>query len=93
MVHILEGARSFSPQRAHLRADLIAGLGLPAIGKTETVRNALLAQDSRKPGESLKGKKGGDAYCRRYRPAARMAQPIDTSICHLGFRCIIRVNR
>jgi formylglycine-generating enzyme required for sulfatase activity len=29
-------------------------------------------------------------YCRRYRPAARMPQPIDTSICHLGFRCILR---
>jgi formylglycine-generating enzyme len=29
-------------------------------------------------------------YCRRYRPAARMAQPIDTSTCHLGFRCIRR---
>jgi formylglycine-generating enzyme len=29
-------------------------------------------------------------YCRRYRPAARMAQPIDTSTCHLGFRCVIR---
>src|SRR5215510_13352722 len=31
-------------------------------------------------------------YCRRYRPAARMAQPIDTSTCHLGFRCIARVK-
>jgi len=30
-------------------------------------------------------------YCRRYRPAARMAQPVDTSISHLGFRCILRV--
>ena len=30
-------------------------------------------------------------YCRRYRPAARMAQPIDTATCHLGFRCIVRV--
>jgi sulfatase modifying factor 1 len=29
-------------------------------------------------------------YCQRYRPAARMAQPIDTSTSHLGFRCIIR---
>jgi len=29
-------------------------------------------------------------YCRRYRPAARMPQPIDTSTCHLGFRCISR---
>jgi sulfatase modifying factor 1 len=30
------------------------------------------------------------SYCRRYRPAARMAQPIDTSTSHLGFRCIVR---
>jgi formylglycine-generating enzyme len=29
-------------------------------------------------------------YCRRYRPAARMAQGIDTSTCHLGFRCVVR---
>ena len=33
-------------------------------------------------------------YCRRYRPAARFAEPIDTSTCHVGFRCIARpVNR
>jgi formylglycine-generating enzyme len=29
-------------------------------------------------------------YCRRYRPAARMPQAIDTSTSHLGFRCIMR---
>lgn len=29
-------------------------------------------------------------YCRRYRPAARMAQPIDTATCHVGFRCVVR---
>jgi len=29
-------------------------------------------------------------YCRRYRPAARFPQPIDTSTCHVGFRCIVR---
>jgi len=29
-------------------------------------------------------------YCRRYRPAARMPQAIDTATCHLGFRCIVR---
>lgn len=29
------------------------------------------------------------SYCRRYRPAARLAQGIDTSTCHLGFRCVI----
>lgn len=32
-------------------------------------------------------------YCRRYRPAARMAQPVDTSIGHLGFRCILRQDQ
>jgi sulfatase modifying factor 1 len=31
-------------------------------------------------------------YCRRYRPAARHAQPIDTSTSHVGFRCIIRTR-
>ena len=29
-------------------------------------------------------------YCRRYRPAARLAQPIDTSTSHIGFRCVVR---
>ncbi|MEU7906886.1 formylglycine-generating enzyme family protein [Actinoplanes sp. NPDC049118] len=29
-------------------------------------------------------------YCRRYRPAARMPQTIDTGTSHLGFRCIVR---
>jgi formylglycine-generating enzyme len=29
-------------------------------------------------------------YCRRYRPAARYAQPVDTSTSHVGFRCIVR---
>ena len=31
-------------------------------------------------------------YCRRYRPAARFPEPIDTSTCHLGFRCIVRAR-
>jgi len=30
------------------------------------------------------------SYCRRYRPAARHAQPVDTSTSHVGFRCIVR---
>lgn len=29
-------------------------------------------------------------YCRRYRPAARYPQSIDTSTSHIGFRCILR---
>jgi formylglycine-generating enzyme len=31
-------------------------------------------------------------YCRRYRPAARMAHDVDTSTSHLGFRCIVRTT-
>lgn len=29
-------------------------------------------------------------YCQRYRPAARHAEPVDTSTSHLGFRCVLR---
>ena len=29
-------------------------------------------------------------YCQRYRPAARHAEPIDTSTSHVGFRCVVR---
>ena len=32
------------------------------------------------------------SYCQRYRPAARMSQPIDTSTSHLGFRCVVRAD-
>ena len=56
--------------------------------------------DPRTPGVKIPRKvmKGGSYlcapnYCRRYRPAARMAQGIDTSTCHLGFRCIVRIAR
>ena len=31
-------------------------------------------------------------YCRRYRPAARFPEPVDTSTCHVGFRCVVRVK-
>jgi formylglycine-generating enzyme len=31
-------------------------------------------------------------YCRRYRPAARHAQEIDTTTSHVGFRCVRRVR-
>lgn len=30
------------------------------------------------------------SYCRRYRPAARHPQPIDTSTSHIGLRCVVR---
>ncbi|MBJ6761424.1 formylglycine-generating enzyme family protein [Myxococcaceae bacterium JPH2] len=32
-------------------------------------------------------------YCRRYRPAARSPQPVDSGASHIGFRCIVRPTR
>jgi formylglycine-generating enzyme required for sulfatase activity len=32
-------------------------------------------------------------YCRRYRPAARFPEPVDTSTCHVGFRCVVRSSK
>jgi formylglycine-generating enzyme required for sulfatase activity len=29
-------------------------------------------------------------HCRRYRPAARIPQTIDSATSHIGFRCVIR---
>jgi sulfatase modifying factor 1 len=46
----------------------------------------------RKPRKVMKGGSYLCApnYCRRYRPAARLPQTIDTTTCHLGFRCVVR---
>jgi formylglycine-generating enzyme required for sulfatase activity len=56
--------------------------------------------DAGQPGAHIPRKviKGGSHlcapnYCLRYRPAARQPQMIDTSLAHLGFRCIVRPER
>jgi formylglycine-generating enzyme required for sulfatase activity len=46
-------------------------------------------------GEARRVVKGGSHlcapnYCLRYRPAARQGEAIDTSTCHIGFRCVMR---
>jgi formylglycine-generating enzyme required for sulfatase activity len=48
--------------------------------------------DIRIPRKVLKGESHLCApnYCQRYRPAARFPEPVDTSTCHVGFRCITR---
>lgn len=53
--------------------------------------------DPRQPAIRIPRKvvKGGSflcapSYCRRYRPAARHAQMVDTGMSHIGFRCIRR---
>ena len=32
-------------------------------------------------------------YCLRYRPAARRPQMIDTGTTHIGFRCVVRIDK
>lgn len=32
-------------------------------------------------------------YCKRYRPAARHPQAVDTSTSHIGFRCVVRCGQ
>jgi formylglycine-generating enzyme required for sulfatase activity len=34
-----------------------------------------------------------ESYCRRYRPAARHPQPVDSATSHIGFRCVVRESR
>lgn len=47
---------------------------------------------SRVPRKVMKGGSHlcAENYCQRYRPAARYAQPIDTTTGHVGFRCVLR---
>lgn len=55
------------------------------------------SHDPDQPAVSIPRKvvKGGSflcapSYCRRYRPAARHAQMVDTGMIHIGFRCLRR---
>ena len=61
----------------------------PAVRATATIR---AQPEIRIPRKVLKGGSHLCApnYCRRYRPAARFPEPVDTSTCHVGFRCIVR---
>ncbi len=49
---------------------------------------------ARMPRRVLKGGSHlcAEDYCRRYRPAARYAQPVDTTTGHVGFRCVSRAG-
>ncbi|MGY4816882.1 formylglycine-generating enzyme family protein [Pseudomonas chlororaphis subsp. piscium] len=54
------------------------------------------SRDPALPGIGRKVLKGGSHlcapnYCQRYRPAARIPQPIDTTTSHVGFRCVQRM--
>jgi formylglycine-generating enzyme len=58
------------------------------------------SRDPLQPGTPIPRRvvKGGSflcapSYCRRYRPAARHPQMIDTGTSHIGFRCVRRSSR
>jgi sulfatase modifying factor 1 len=67
-------------------------------GKAETAEKAA-GSGPTQPGALIVSKviKGGSYlcapnYCRRYRPAARHPQAIDTTTGHIGFRCVRRTG-
>jgi formylglycine-generating enzyme len=64
----------------------------PRGGREETSYDP--CQEARIPRKVIKGGSHLCApnYCRRYRPAARHAEPVDTSTSHVGFRCVIRAR-
>ena len=65
--------------------------GNPRGGREEASYDPAMP-DIRIPRKVLKGGSHLCApnYCRRYRPAARHPEPVDTSTSHVGFRCVVR---
>jgi formylglycine-generating enzyme len=70
-----------------------ASAGLPEDGAPASARS----HGAWEPGAHIPRRviKGGSHlcapnYCLRYRPAARQGEAVDTSTCHIGFRCVIR---
>jgi formylglycine-generating enzyme required for sulfatase activity len=71
---------------------------VPSNPRVTSLEDSYAAKDQ--PGSQIPRKvvKGGSHlcapnYCLRYRPAARQPQMIETSLSHLGFRCIVRPVR
>jgi len=66
---------------------------IPANPRGGTRGGSIVKTDpARMPRRVLKGGSHlcADDYCKRYRPAARYPQPVDTTSCHVGFRCVVR---
>jgi len=60
--------------------------GIPAVAQTASA--AVIEAHVIKGGSHL----CAPNYCLRYRPAARQPETVDTSTCHLGFRCVYRTT-
>jgi formylglycine-generating enzyme len=67
--------------------------------RTRLVNSLELSDTSEQAGGGIPRRvvKGGSYlcapdYCFRYRPAARQGEAVDTSACHIGFRCVLRLK-
>jgi formylglycine-generating enzyme required for sulfatase activity len=64
----------------------------------EGAKKSCCAPDERGGAAPRRVVKGGSHlcapnYCLRYRPAARQGETVDTSTCHIGFRCVVRAAK
>jgi sulfatase modifying factor 1 len=93
--NIWEWTTSFFKPRHQLGA--AASCCMP---RTPLVNSQELSDTSEQPGGRIPRRvvKGGSYlcaanYCFRYRPAARQGEAVDTSACHIGFRCVLRLKK
>lgn len=79
--------------RADTYAHRVAELGRDGVAQDPT--GPVTSSDARHPHEpAMRVIRGGsflchDDYCASYRPSARMATSPDTSLSHVGFRCVL----
>jgi formylglycine-generating enzyme required for sulfatase activity len=73
-------------------AEAVKACCVPQSARSRQIKATTRASPTSDPAQGIKGGSHLCApnYCRRYRPAARFPEPVDTSTCHLGFRCVVR---
>ena len=65
--------------------------------RAENVKTSCCSPSAAETHDARRVVKGGSHlcapnYCLRYRPAARQGEAVDTSTCHIGFRCVLRMS-
>src|ERR1700727_234530 len=90
--NVWEWTADWYSQRQPAEAQELSRVPQPTRGGSEEGSYDLHQPQIRIPRKVIKGGSHLCApnYCRRYRPAARHAEAVDTSTSHVGFRCIIR---
>ena len=93
-IHVQGGAFGMGsdrhyPEEAPTHAVSVPDGGRGAASHDATAPSARITRKTVKGGSRL----GAPNDCRHYRPAARHRQPIDTGMSHVGFRCVVRMQR